>query len=193
MTDPNHIIEGCRNGNRTAMKMLYEQHSARLLIVCRRYANNNEEAKDWLHEGWIRVFDTIKSFRGDGAIEGWLYMVMKNTALQMLHKQQKIKFLPLEEEENYIHDIQEGEFEELMDAYSAEVLLQIMQLLSPQYKLVLNLYVIDNLSHKEIASQLGISENTSKSNLNRARKQLIEILRNKMRTEKNKNLRMANL
>ena len=193
MIDTNHITEECRKGNREAMKMLYERYSAKLLMVCRRYASCNDEAQDWLHEGWLKVFDTIQNYRGDGAIEGWLYIIMKNTALEMLKKQQKLKFSQIEDDGNYINDIHEGEFEELLDTYSVDVLLETMQLLSPQYKVVLNLYVVDNLSHKEIASQLGISENTSKSNLNRARKQLIEILRNKMRTDKNKNLRLANL
>ncbi len=172
-----NIIHECVKGNRFAMQLLYEQYSNKLLGISRRYAGNYDEAKDWMHEGWIRIFENIKNFRAEGTLEGWLCVVMRNTALEMVKKQNRFTYTRFEEFEIEYEDINEGEFEEMMDKFSEEDLLKTLDLLSPQYRMVFNMYVVEGLSHKETAVRLGISESTSKSNLNRARKQLIDILR----------------
>lgn len=186
LTDDN-IIQECAKGNRLAMQMLYEQHSRRLLGICRRYAGSAEEAKDWMHEGWLRIFENIKYYRGDGNIESWLGVVMRNTAIEMAKQKSKHTNIKLEDIEVEPTDLSNEEYDKMVNYFSEEQIIESLSKLSEQYRIVFNLSVIDGFSHKEIASKLGINEGTSRSNLNRARKQLIEILRCEMNIRKNQN------
>ncbi len=130
-----------------------------------RYAGSREEAEDVLQEGFILVFEKMPQFRMQGSFEGWIRRIMVNKSLEHLRKSAKI--YPMLEIENV-----EDKFispEDVLNDIDSRELLKMIQELSPVYKMVFNLYVFEGMSHKEIATQLGIAEGTSKSNLSDAR------------------------
>jgi len=141
--------------------------------VCLRYAGNRMEAEDILQEGFIKVFQNLATLHSPEAIDGWVRKIMVNTAINYYTKQ--LKFQNEVSLKNEVSDatIQEDALSKL----SYNELLRILQGLPPGYRTVFNLYVIDGYSHKEIGEFLGISENTSKSQLWRAKASLRNILR----------------
>ena len=162
------IIEECIKGKRHAQSKLYKKYAKTLLGICLRYSRNKSEAEDVLQEGFIKIFMHIKNFRQEGSFEGWMKRIMINTAL--LNSRDNLK--------HYFHadiDSLEDNFStdtlfETDEKYSAKELMNLIQNLPDGYRIVFNLYVFDNYTHKEIAQMLGISEGTSKSQLARARK-----------------------
>lgn len=147
---------------------LYEQHYKKMMGVCLRYAMDKDEAKDILHEGFIKVFNKIDQFDNKGSLEGWIRRVIVNTAID--HCRTTIHTTSLNENYDLTEEIEEDN--ELYEDLSAEEIMQMIQSLSPVYRTVFNMYAIENYSHKEIAEKLGISEGTSKSNLSKARMSL---------------------
>lgn len=143
-----------------------------MYALCLRYAHDSAQAKDLLQDGFIIAFEKIKQFKGTGSFEGWLRRIFINLALAEFRKQnfRIIEINANDAQYSLDEDLNLNEDIEI----SQEELLQIIQLLSPQYRMVFNLYAIENLSHKEIAHLLNISEGTSKSNLSRARQILKE-------------------
>lgn len=151
---------------------LYRRFSPRMYAVCLRYAGNAEEAEDILQEGFIKVFKKLGSFRGEGSFEGWVRRVFVNTAIE--HFRRKKYLQPVtEKEENTI----EGKFLSALDGLAEKDILALIKELSPGYRTVFNLYVVEGYSHKEIGDMLGISEGTSKSQLSRAKVILQEMVR----------------
>lgn len=143
---------------------LYQRFSPRMYAVCLRYAGNAEEAQDILQEGFIKVFNKLKSFRGEGSFEGWIRRIFVNTAIE--HFRRKRYLQPVtDKEENTI----EGNYLSALDDLAEKDILALVQQLSPGYRTVFNMYVIEGYSHKEIADMLNISEGTSKSQLSRAK------------------------
>src|SRR5258706_11489245 len=143
---------------------LYRRFSPRMYAVCLRYAGNTEEAEDILQEGFIKVFKKMSSYRGDGSFEGWMRRVFVNTAIE--HFRRKRYLMPVtEKEENTI----EGKYLSVLDDLAARDIMMLVQDLSPGYRTVFNLYVVEGYTHKEIADMMGISEGTSKSQLSRAK------------------------
>jgi RNA polymerase sigma factor (sigma-70 family) len=165
--EPN-IIEGCMKNDRKAQFELYRHFAPPMLVLCLRYCRNREEAEDVLQEGFIKVFRKISSFRQSGSLEGWIRRIMINQALNHLKARKQI-FLDTDPYQlgNCIPD--EGAEEENGLLYSPEKVMKAIQELPPGYRVVFNLYVFEQYSHKEIADELNISENTSKSQLSRAR------------------------
>jgi RNA polymerase sigma-70 factor (ECF subfamily) len=170
----NRIIDGCKAGRQKEFRELYDLFASPMLGVCYRYSRNMEDAQDILQEGFVKVFKKIKDFRGDGSFEGWLRRLMVNTALN--HYKANLKYSFHEEYTAEQHDSKDDSayldkiF--LEKEISQKQILQIVQKLPAGYRMVFNMYVIDGLSHKEIAEDLKISENTSKSQLSKARKSL---------------------
>lgn len=143
---------------------LYRRFSPRMYAVCLRYAGRTEEAEDILQEGFIKVFKKMDSFRGDGSFEGWMRRIFVNTAIE--HFRRKKYLMPVtEKEENTI----EGKYTSALDDLGVKDVLALIQELSPGYRTVFNLYVVEGYTHREIADMLGISEGTSKSQLSRAK------------------------
>ncbi|MBE2231322.1 MAG: RNA polymerase sigma factor [Chitinophagaceae bacterium] len=143
---------------------LYQRFSPRMYAVCLRYAGNTEEAEDILQEGFVKVFRKLESFRNEGSFEGWIRRIFVNTAIE--HFRRKKYLLPVtEKEENTL----EARNTSVLDDLSARDIMAIVQELSPGYRTVFNLYVVEGFTHKEIADILGISEGTSKSQLSRAK------------------------
>ena len=143
---------------------LYRRFSPRMYGVCMRYAGNAEEAEDILQEGFIKVFKKLGSFRSEGSFEGWVRRIFVNTAIE--HFRRKTYQQPItEQHENSV----EGKNISVLDSLGEKDILKLVQDLSPGYRTVFNLYVVEGYTHKEIGDMLGISEGTSKSQLARAK------------------------
>lgn len=158
------LIEGVLRGDRKMQQELYHRFAPKMYAVCLRYASNAEEAEDILQEGFIKIFNKIGSFRGDGSFEGWIRRIFVNTAIEQFRKKTYLK--PLTEvEENTV----EGKYLSVLDNLAEKDIIQLVQQLSPGYRTVFNMYVVEGYTHKQIAELLGISEGTSKSQLSRAK------------------------
>jgi RNA polymerase sigma factor (sigma-70 family) len=158
------LIEGCIRGDRKLQHELYKRYAPKMYGVCLRYAGNVEEAEDILQEGFIKVFNKMTSFRGEGSFEGWIRRIFVNTAIE--HYRKKIYLQPITEyEENTV----EGKYLSVLDDLAEKDIIQLVQQLSPGYRTVFNMYVVEGYTHKQIAEELGISEGTSKSQLSRAK------------------------
>ncbi|MFZ9387096.1 MAG: RNA polymerase sigma factor [Chitinophagaceae bacterium] len=166
------LLRGCLKGDRRMQEELYSRFSPRMFAVCLRYAGNSEEAEDILQEGFIKVFKKMESFRGEGSFEGWMRRIFVNTAIE--HFRRKRYLMPVtEKEENSI----EGKYPSVLDDLGAKDILALVQELSPGYRTVFNMYVVEGYTHREIADMLGISEGTSKSQLSRAKAILQDMVR----------------
>jgi RNA polymerase sigma-70 factor (ECF subfamily) len=171
--DDSDLIEGCLRGDRKMQYELYRKYAPKMYAVCLRYAGNAEEAEDILQEGFIKVFSKMGSFRREGSFEGWIRRIFVNTAIEQFRK--KIHLQPVTEyEENTI----EGKYSSVLDNLAEKDIIQLIQQLSPGYRTVFNMYVIEGYTHKQIAEALGISEGTSKSQLSRAKQILQELVNN---------------
>jgi len=159
------IIEGCKKGKRRSQEMLYQHYSGKMYAVCLYYAGNKQEAEDFLHNGFIKVFQNIKQYKESGVFDAWMRKIFMNTALEK-YRQKKHLFVAYTKEELQAFDTEQ---EDALNKISANDLMSIIQELSPAYRMVFNLYAIEGYSHKEISEMLSISEGTSKSNLSRAR------------------------
>ncbi|MGZ3880163.1 MAG: RNA polymerase sigma factor [Flavisolibacter sp.] len=158
------LLEGCRRGDRKMQQELYDRFSPKMYGVCLRYAGNTEEAEDILQEGFIKIFNKINSYRGDGSFEGWIRRIFVNTAIE--HFRKKTYLQPITEtEENTV----EGKYLSVLDSLAEKDIVRLIQQLSPGYRTVFNMYVVEGYTHKQIADMLGISEGTSKSQLSRAK------------------------
>jgi RNA polymerase sigma factor (sigma-70 family) len=171
------LIVKCKAANRQAQELLYKQFASKMLAVCMRYATDKMEAEDMLQNGFIRVFQKINDYRGEGSFEGWMRRIMVHTSIEHYRKHQKMVHV----------DIEESGYEQSVNgaaasSLEAKDLLAIIQQLPAGYRMVFNLYAIEGYSHKEIAEMAGITEGASKSQLSRARtllKQKIEQLEGK--------------
>ncbi len=167
------IIKACIKGNRKAQKALYQKYSDKMYALCLRYANDEDEAKDILQDGFIKVFLNLKQFNNKGSFEGWIRRIVVNTALERFRD--KSYLFAINMDNNY--ESGDREYDHILSDIAANDLLKLIQELSPQYRMVFNLYAIEGYSHKEICNMLNIKEGTSKSNLSRAR----EILKEKVK------------
>ena len=158
------LIEGCRHNERGAQKALYEQMAGKMFALCCRYVKDRLEAEDVLVTAFTKMFERIDQFKGEGSFEGWVRKIVVNEALSYLRKN-KSMYLTTEIEAAD----REPDFNNMGNQLEAEDLLKLVAALPEGYRIVFNLYAIDGYTHKEIATQLGISENTSKSQLSRAR------------------------
>jgi RNA polymerase sigma factor (sigma-70 family) len=166
------IIEGCVAGKRSAQSDLYHKYSGVMLSICLRYAQNRDEAEDILQEAFLKIFQNISSYRKEGSFEGWMKRVIINHALNYYRKNRKMPFLEDIESINETDIMDNDEQSGSHAPVSAEKLIALIQLLPPGYRMVFNLYVFEEFSHKEISEALNISENTSKTQLLKARRML---------------------
>lgn len=175
------LIQGCINGDRLMQQALYNRFSAKMYGVCLRYAGNEHDADDILQEGFIKIFKNIAKFRSEGSFEGWVRRIFVNTAIEHYRKRVKL-FNVTEAQENTIED----DNLDALDVLAAKDIISVVNELSPGYKAVFNLHVIEGYSHKEIAELLGITEGTSKSQLARAKSVLKKLIEARLKKE-NKN------
>lgn len=168
--DEHDIIKGCLKNDRSSQKALYEQYYGKMLGVCLRYAKDKEQAKDILHEAFLKVFTNLKNFNGTGSFEGWIRRIMVNTSIDHLRKNKQNYLIVStvyanEKASNMVAEVEDDVFLNI----DKEEILKAVQELTPAYRTVFNLYVIEEFTHKEIAEMLDISEGTSKSNLSKAK------------------------
>lgn len=156
------IIYNCQRNDTAAQEQLYKLLAPKLFGVSLKYSRNYTEAEDNLQDGFILIFEKINKFEFKGSFEGWAKRVIINNILQKYRTEGVFEII----HEN-IPDTPDVEVEE--DSVSMDFLVTIIQQLPDRYRLVFNLYVIDDYSHKEIAEMLKITIGTSKSNLARAR------------------------
>lgn len=167
------LIKECREGKRLAQNELYKKFYGKMLGVCLRYARDREEAVEMLNAGYFKVFKTIKNFdEHNGNLEGWIYRIMVNTAIDHYRREARHRTIEL----GYWAEDKEDSGNVISDM-SAEEILGLVQKLSPAYRTVFNLYVIEGYSHREIGDLLDIAEGTSKSNLAKARARLQQMIK----------------
>ncbi|MBL6964467.1 MAG: sigma-70 family RNA polymerase sigma factor [Bacteroidetes bacterium] len=140
-----------------------------MFAVCLYYAKDQTDAEDILHDGFMKVFKSIKQYKGTGSLEGWIKRIMINTALERFRKQNYLYSV-----EEVVEVVEDEGYENIVSSINFQDLIDLIRELSPQYRIVFNLYAVEGHSHKEIADLLEISVGTSKSNLARARKILQE-------------------
>jgi len=164
------LITRCKAGERKAQELLYKQYAAKMLGVCNRYATDRMEAEDMLQNGFIKVFQKLADYRGEGSFEGWVRRIMVHSSIEYYRKHHRMmQLVDLEESgtEISVNPLASAKLE-------AKDLLLLIQQLAPGYRIVFNLYAIEGYSHKEIGEMIGITEGASKSQLSRARSILKE-------------------
>ena len=165
--EENDLIKACARKERWAQKKLYEDNYSQMMGVCLRYSNNEEDALDILHEGFIKVFKHIGKYQVGTSLSAWIRRIMVNTAIDFYRKNIRRRTEDLE----HAFDIGTDEADAISRCSEQEIL-EAVQKLSPAYRTVFNLYVVEGYSHKEVAELLGITESTSRSNLVKARTKL---------------------
>lgn len=158
------LIDGCRRREPHAQEQLYRQFSGKMLALCARYIRDKMEAEDVLVMGFTKIFERIDQYKGDGSFEGWIRKIMVNESLTYLRRNKNMYL-----ETDIEAADREPDYQRLEDQLEAEDLMNLIDELPSGYRIVFNMYAIDGYSHQEIAEHLGISENTSKSQLSRAR------------------------
>lgn len=173
------LIKGCIEGDPQMQRMLYERFSSIMYTVCLRYSDNIEDANDVMQEGFMKVFKSLSKFRAEGSFEGWVRRIFINTSIE--HYRKKVKLYKVSEvQENTIEDNDLS----ALDTLATKDVLNLINELSPGYKQVFNMHVIEGYSHKEIADLLGITEGTSKSQLARAKGVLKKIIETRINQQK---------
>ena len=165
------LIKACIKGKSVAQKELYDIFSSKMFGVCLRYAKNHHNAEDLLQEGFVKVFKNIQKFRSEGSFEGWMRRIFVNTAIEHYRKN------------NPLYPVNDNQMPEVdfidntaLNNLAVNDLMQMINQLSPGYRTIFNLYVIEGFSHKEIAEMLKINEGTSKSQLARSRYILQQVI-----------------
>ncbi|MCB0687388.1 MAG: sigma-70 family RNA polymerase sigma factor [Saprospiraceae bacterium] len=166
------LIKGCRTKNRTAQKLLYEQYAPLLLGICRRYVKQLEDAEDVLLESFYKIFSNIDQYEGKGSFEGWMKRISVNESLMFLRRKHNFN-LSIDNSHTEIASNETSIEEQLFE----QDILEVLDTLPTGYRTIFNLYVIDGLKHREIADELGISINTSKSQLIQAKRRLTSLLK----------------
>lgn len=170
--DDSQLTDLCKEGDKLAQKSLYDKYANKMMRTCLRYLNNEMEAEDAMIEGFMKVFLKINTFdyRGKGSLEGWIKRIMINESLMLLRKR-KMDQVELDK----VHNLSSGS-ETAESQLMEETIVKAIQQLPNGYRTVFNMYVIEGYSHKEIGTRLNISENTSKSQLSKARASLSKSL-----------------
>ncbi len=175
------VIEGCLRNERRSQEELFKLFYGKMLPVCMRYMPDRDSAQEVLQEGFIKVFEKLGAFDYKGSFEGWIRRIIANTAIDAIRKSKKDPYLTDNDNDFKLgasDPMVEREDLEFTDL-KAEIAMEAIQKLSPAYRAVFNLFVLEDYSHKEIAELLGISEGTSKSNLAKAKMNLQKILSEK--------------
>ena len=165
------LITACIHRERWAQKKLYEDHYSKMMGVCLRYSNNREDALDILHEGFIKVFKNIGKYQPGTSLAAWIRRIMVNTSIDFYRKNIRRRTEDIEK----AYHVSSSD-EDAVSKCTEKEILAAVQSLSPAYRAVFNLYIIEGYSHREIAEKLGITESTSRSNLVKARLKLKAII-----------------
>jgi len=166
------LLIGCKENNRLYQEILYRKYAKKMYGICLSYAGDRDMAQDILQESFIKVFKSIHNYKSEGPLEGWIRRIIINTALDHLRQKTKLQ--------KYISDKDEviKEVEEIsaIEKLQTQDILNQVAKLPDGARVVFNLYALEGYTHREIADKLEITEGTSKSQYNRARKLLMEML-----------------
>lgn len=174
VTDLKDVIAGCKKGESRAQHALFKLTGPKMLGLCRRYCQTEDDAHDALQEGYVKVFTSIEKYRGESSIETWMGRIFINTAIDLYKKGAKYgkMFGSLPEQ----YDAETEVYQDNPFPCSADEVLSVMDEMPEGYRIIFNLYCIENYTHKQIADLMGISEGTSKSQYARAKKYIYEAL-----------------
>ncbi len=161
------LIADCRKGKASAQRSIYDRLAPKMLGVCLRYIKDREEAEHVMIGGIVKVFEKLDQFKGEGSFEGWVRRIVVNDCLMYIRKNRNMSL-----ETDIDSVVESPNFGAIDDFLQAEDLMKLIDELPIGYRTVFNLYAIEGYNHAEIAKMLGINENTSKSQLSRARKWL---------------------
>ena len=162
------LVKKCIDGDQRAQRELFETFAPKMLGVCMRYAKSVDEAEDVLQDGFVKVFAKLSYYSRSGSLEGWIRKIIVNTALDQIRKNVKFKNNIALDDVDYKLELKGN----VLESLAAEDLLELINKMPKGYKVVFNMFAIEGYSHKEIAKELNISENTSKSQYSRARSYL---------------------
>ena len=165
------LIEGCIKGERKSQKALYDQFSAKMFAICLRYSKNQMDAEDILQDGFVKLFNNLHRFRGEGSFDGWVRRIFVNTAIEHIRR----KNLNTTVGEGLENSVADKHTNALDNLYEKDII-KSSNTLSDGYRTVFNLYAVEGYTHKEIGELLGISENTSKSQYSRAKASMREVM-----------------
>ncbi len=172
-TNESQMVKALQKGDPKAQRYFYDKYAARMLAVCVRYLTDQMEAEDVMIEGFMKVFERINQFKGEGSFEGWVRRLITNEALMRLRSRRHIEIdIEAPEVQQY-----QANFDWADNSLETDDLMALIGKLPTGYRTIFNLYAIEGYSHAEIAEQLGITESTSKSQLHRARGLLQQMLR----------------
>lgn len=169
-TEEERWLRKALDGDNTATEWIYRRHVRYLSALCSRYITEDEDIKDVLQESFIKIFTSLGSFkyRGEGSLKAWMAKITLNETLKFVRNNSR---LPIDSIDDKDMNIADGDSMKTEDI-PTDVLHQLIRELPDGYRTVFNLYVIDDKSHKEIAQLLGIKENTSASQLHKAKSML---------------------
>lgn len=168
MISEQELIRKCLKGHSKSQKMLFELYAPKMMAVVVRYFSSTEEAQDALQDGFIKVFTKLQEYSGLGSFEGWIRKIMINTSLNLIRKNLKHNFhVDIDDVHEFVEDENQS-----YDWMTTQDMLRLVQEMPNGYRTVFNLYEIEGFHHNEIAAELGISVNTSKSQLLKAREYL---------------------
>lgn len=175
--DVSRLIQGSRKGDRKCQEALYRMFYGRMLAVCKRYFKDINQAQDVAQEGFFKILTGLDKYNGKGSFEGWMRRIMVNMCIDV-HRKKQSDFVLLTDERSIdqFEEVQDIEDEDPAYDFTPDQIMQAMEQLTPAYRTIFNLYVFENMQHKEIAEKLGISAGTSKSNLAKAKRNLKKIL-----------------
>ena len=167
------ILAGCLRNHRQSQELLYRQFYGYAMSICLRYTPTREGALEVVNDGFLKVFTRLDQYDVSQPFKGWLRRILINASID--HYRQEVRH-----QHESIEPLEQTVVSESPNAFSQlahDDLMGLIQRLSPAYRLVFNLYVMDGFTHEEIAGQLGISVGASKSNLARARENLRQLLK----------------
>ena len=170
-SEEEQLLNGLLKGERWAQKALYEAYYSPMVAVCLRYAANEDEAMDILHESFLKIFAKIGHYQSGTSLSAWMRRIAVNQAID--HYRKVVRRRTEDIDQAYHLSSPEPD---VFSRFNAEEILKAVQQLTPTYRAIFNLYVMEGYSHKEIAEQLEITESTSRSNLVKARMKLQKIL-----------------
>lgn len=169
------LLEQFKSGNRTAFDTVYNAYSRGMYAICLRYTRCDDDAQDVLQETFIRVYNNCKQYDVTKPFGAWIKTITVNSALTYIKQNYRFE---LHDEDHIFDEQQEFQLEEENEQRMKQQLMQLLQQLPDGYRTVFNLFVIDNLTHKEIAAHLGITESTSKTQYFKAKRMLQQLLQN---------------